>query len=247
MAETTPVLYVFAISHYCEKARWALDYLGVDYELRHVAPGEHGEIAKKLGAPQSSVPYLAIDGRVIQGSADIISWAEKESSSGKSLTPDAEACAEIEQRIDDVAGVHVRRFYYSEALVEHPSTIRPLFTQDLPLLKKLMISLAWGKIRKIMIDRMDLGTRQGEESKNILDEELNWVDGLLADGRSYLVGDRFSRADIAVASILAPLVLPAEHPVYAELQHPPRMTQELSPWEQRPSFKWVREMYAKHR
>jgi len=26
-----PRLYIFPISHYCEKARWALDYLNVDY------------------------------------------------------------------------------------------------------------------------------------------------------------------------------------------------------------------------
>lgn len=247
MNETTPVLYVFAISHFCEKARWALDTLGVDYELRHVAPGEHIEIAKKLGAPGSSLPYLSLDGQVIQGSADIISWAEKESLSGISLTPDTEVCEQIEERIDDIAGVHVRRYYYSEALVEYPSTVRPVFTRELPLLKKLMISLAWGKIRKIMIARMDLGVQQGEESRSIVDNELTWIDELLADGRSYLVGNRFSRADIAVASLLAPLTQPPEHPVYFRLQYPPRIAQELLDWKERPSLKWVNGVYAKHR
>ena len=247
MSSTKPILYIFAISHYCEKARWALDWLGVDYELRHVAPGEHGEIAKKLGAPRTSVPYLSLDGKVIQGSAAIVSWAENASTSGRSLTPNTQAAAEIEKRIDDIGGVHIRRYYYSEAMVEHPSMVRPIFTRDLPLTKKLMISLAWGKIRKIMISRMDLGTLQGEESKDIVDGELTWIDELLEDGRSYLACGEFSRADIAVASILAPLALPPEHPVYCRLQHPPRLTQELSSWEQRASFKWVREMYAKHR
>jgi glutathione S-transferase len=247
MSSSKPVLYVFAISHYCEKARWALDYLDVDYELRHVAPGEHMEIAKALGAPRSSVPYLSLDERVIQGSADIVSWVESVSPSGKSLTPDAAACEKIEKRIDDAAGVHVRRFYYSEALVDHPSMIRPIFTRDLPLAKKLMISLGWGKIRKRMMTRMDLGTRQGKESEIVVSDELSWVDELLADGRSYLVGDEFSRADIAVASILSPLVLPAEHPVYCRLQHPPKLADALTRWEQRPSFKWVRDIYAKHR
>ena len=76
------------------------------------------KIAKKLGAPLSSVPYLSLKDRVIQGSADIISWAENEGSTvDKGLTPDVEACARIEKRIDEIAGVHVRRYYYSEALV----------------------------------------------------------------------------------------------------------------------------------
>ncbi len=247
---TSPTLYIFAISHYCEKARWALDYLGIDYTLRHVAPGEHIQIAKKLGCPGTAVPYLALDKRVIQGSADIISWAESiRSANGKRLTPesDIEQAAEIEKRIDDIAGVHVRRFYYSEALIEHPSTVRPIFTQSLPLLKRLPIVLGWGKIRSIMTRRMDLGREQGVQSRQIMDAELQWIDDLLADGRSYLVGDRFSRADLAVASLLSPLVLPQQHPTYSGLTHPPRLAATVADWSQRPSLRWVRDIYAKHR
>ena len=77
---TTPVLYVFAISHYCEKARWTLDYLGLDYTLRHLAPGAHRRLANKLGAPASTLPILVLgdeDGdKFIQGSSAIINWAE---------------------------------------------------------------------------------------------------------------------------------------------------------------------------
>jgi glutathione S-transferase len=243
MKARSPVLYVFAISHYCEKARWALDYLGVEYELRHVAPGEHAEIAKKLGAPKSSVPYLSLDESVIQGSADIISWAGKKTRS----TAFSEEAGEIERRIDEIAGVHVRRYFYSEALVEHPSTVRPIFTRDLSFTKKLAISLAFGKIRKIMMARMDLGPQQGEESKALLLAELDWIDGLLSDGREYLVDDRFSRADIAVASILSPLALPPEHPVYHRVDHPPRIAIDVADWEQRPCLQWVRKIYTKHR
>lgn len=247
MTTTRPVLYVFAISHYCEKARWALDNLGIAYELRHVAPGEHAEIAKKLGAPKSSVPYLTADGKVIQGSSNIISWAETKFAAAKALTPLEGECGAIEKRIDDIAGVHVRRYYYSEALVEYPSTVRPIFTRDLSLPKKVMITLAFGKIRKIMMARMDLGAQQGDESRTLLLGELDWIDSLLADGREYLVDNSFSRADIAVASILSPLVAPQEHPVYHRLTHPPRIADDVASWEPRPCMQWVRKIYAKHR
>jgi len=53
-----PVLYIFNISHYCEKARWALDYFGIEHEVRHVMVGTHRRIAKKLGAKRGSVPFL---------------------------------------------------------------------------------------------------------------------------------------------------------------------------------------------
>ena len=250
MSSSSPVLYVFAISHYCEKARWALDYLDIDYVLHHVAPGEHRQIAKKLGASRSSVPYLSAGGQVIQGSADIIDWAdEARSSKQKRLTPGAgrEACLQIENRIGEIAGVHVRRFYYSEALVEYPRMVRPIFTRDLPLGKKLVTSVLWGKIRDVMIAKMDLGSQQGEESKDITEGELDWIDVLLSDGRKYLVGDEFSRADIAVASLLAPLALPAEHPAYGGMLHPPNVAAVVAAWEHRPSISWIRNIYAQYR
>ncbi len=250
MTTNIPVLYVFAISHYCEKARWALDYLGIDYELHHVAPGEHAEIAKKLGGSNTSVPYVHVDGKIIQGSANIISWAQSQSGTGeKRLTPEVELelCTDIEKRIDDIAGVHIRRFYYSEALVEHPGTVRPLFTRELPFPKNILIRFAFPKIRKIMISRMDLGKAQGDESKDIVAGELEWIDGLLADGRKYLIGERFSRVDMAVASLLSPLALPPEHPVYNNLSHPPKLAQQVSKWSDRRSLQWARDMYAEHR
>lgn len=37
MQEQKPRLIAIALSHYCEKVRWALDYLGIDYveEITH--------------------------------------------------------------------------------------------------------------------------------------------------------------------------------------------------------------------
>jgi hypothetical protein len=45
---------------------------------------------------------------------------------------DAQARA-IEKRLDDVLGVHVRRFFYSYALTSMPLAVRPLFSEGLPL------------------------------------------------------------------------------------------------------------------
>jgi glutathione S-transferase len=250
MSGSLPELYVFAISHYCEKARWALDYLGIDYRLRQVAPGEHRQLARKLGASGSSVPYLRVNGEVIQGSAKIIDWADEHpGESSRRLTPDdaRDTCLAIEKRIDDVAGVHIRRYYYSEALVQYPDTVRDVFTRYLPLSKKLLLTLFWGKVRELMIAGMDLGTTQGQASKAITEHELDWVDNLLGDGRRFLVGNALSRADIAVASLLAPLVLSSQHPTYRNVRHPPGMAQDAAGWQHRPSIRWVRDLYADYR
>lgn len=245
-----PVLYIFAISHYSEKARWALDYLDIDYEITHLPPGMHTQVAKQLGAPRSSLPMLVADGQVVQGSAEIVNWADASASTdSKHLTPNngREECLAIEKRLDEIVGVHARRYYYSEALVKYPETVRPIFTENLPIMQKILVGATWGVVRKRMIELMNLGPEQGQESKRIVDGELRWVDEMLSDGRQFLVGEEFSRADLAAASLLAPLARPKEHPTYASLTLPPSLTSDLANWENRPSLKWVREIYAEYR
>ena len=69
-------LYQFPISHYCEKARWALDYKHVDHKVKNLLPGIHVKTTKKL-APRSSVPVLVHDNKAIQGSNHIISYLDE--------------------------------------------------------------------------------------------------------------------------------------------------------------------------
>lgn len=246
-----PVLYVFAISHYCEKARWALDFLDVEYSLRHLAPGAHMQIARQLGAAGTSVPILASEDGVVQGSGDILEWAESaKRNPARSLRPVSDCemeCRALERRLDQVAGVHVRRYYYSEALVEYPDTVRPIFTRDLAAKERESLDANWGLVRQLMMGAMDLGLEQGQASRQIVEGELDWFDGLLSDGRRYLVGDRFSRADITAASLLAPLALPAEHPTYGMLEVPPRARADLARWNERPGVAWIRKIYREHR
>lgn len=247
----SPVLYVFAISHYCEKARWALDSVGVEYELRHLPPGSHVQVAEDLGAASSSLPFLVAEGRVVHGSDAIMDWAASAAAdSSKRLNPDSEfeeECRALETRLDDVTGVHVRRYYYSEALIDHPLTVLPIFTKDLAVLEGESLEENWGLVRQVMMGMMDLGPEQRQESRRIVEGELDWFDGLLNDGRRFLLGERFSRADMTAASLLAPLALPEEHPTYGMLSVPPLASADLALWSTRPTVVWVREIYSAHR
>ncbi|MDP4890786.1 MAG: glutathione S-transferase [Porticoccaceae bacterium] len=248
--QTKPVLYVFGISHYCEKARWALDYLGIDYKLHFLAAGLHGRAVRKLGAPRSSLPVLATGNEVIQGSAAIIDWAEayKAAHTAQSVSlesPDnQDEVKQIEKRLDDVLGVHVRRYYYSEALVFYPAQVRAIFTSDLAGFPKVFTLVAWPLIRRLMMKGMDLGAAQHLQSRERVAKELEWLDGLLAD-KQYLVGDRLSRADLTAASLLAPLVSPAQHPKCIQL--PPKLSADSELWRQRRSMQWTADLYGKYR
>ena len=244
-----PILYVFNISHYCEKARWALDYFGIAHEVRHVMVGTHRRLAKKLGAKRGSVPFLQTHDCMIAGSDSILDWCEAQPTSRplSLVGKDSEQVRAIEKRLDDVLGVHVRRYFYSDALLNSPELVRPLFSKGLPLWQRAAVTLGWSRIVPIMIKMMDLGHRQGQESLAIVEQELAWCDGLLSDGRPYLCGDQWTRADLTAASLWAPVVAPKEHPIYPGAVYPAAVAAKMKEWAARPTMQFVRKMYANHR
>lgn len=243
-------LHVFTISHYCEKARWAFDYLDVPHHVQVLAPGAHVQLARQHGLRRGALPFLLTDAGPVQGSADVVTWAERAApADGPVLSTDAtrDTIADIEQRLDDVVGVHTRRHFYSEAILTQPTAVRSIFMRRQPLLQRLKLFAAWGTICKLMARGMDLGPAQREDSRDILEREFDWLDGLLADGRPYLAGDAFSRADIAAASLLAPAVRPPDHPLHGVMFSPQLHAADVARWADRPTARWVCAMYAQHR
>ena len=71
-----PVLWHLAMSHYSEKARWALDYKEVRHTRRAVMPGLHAPMAKLLGGGES-FPVMTIGGAVYNDSTDILAALEQ--------------------------------------------------------------------------------------------------------------------------------------------------------------------------
>jgi len=252
-----PNLYVFSISHFCEKARWALDYVGIEYQLRYLAPGSNIKLAKQLGALRTTLPILESKVRsrsnVVQGSGLIFEWAEANKAElSPSLNPTLDQPTEVdlsklEKRLDDVLGFHIRRYYYSEALVDYPEIVKPLFVNKLEGKDRWKTDLFWFRIRSKMIEMMDLGPTQGLESREVLEKELDLLDKLLVNEQPYLIGSGFSYLDITAASLLAPLIKPEEHPEYEDLLWPPRIAADCGTWQNRPCLQWARSMYKKHR
>jgi len=213
MAQAT--LYIFTISHYCEKARWALEYLGFDVDIQTLAPGTHVKVAQELGLKRSSVPILKTSNAIVQGSDEIIDWAEEYNTSEKNL--------------------------------ETPELVKPIFMHNLSAWEQVKLTIKWPVIRKLMTKRMDLGHDQGNESLDVVRQEMDWLESQISDKASYLVGDNFSRADIAAASLLAPLVAPPEYGCSVLMRHPPRINQARSTMMNSPLYQWVEEKYRNHR
>ena len=72
------VLWHIEISHYNEKARWALDYKGIPYELRTPMPGAHRLTALRVTrGKHDRLPVIELDGRRIGDSTAIIEALER--------------------------------------------------------------------------------------------------------------------------------------------------------------------------
>jgi glutathione S-transferase len=119
MTESKVRLITFGSSHYCEKARWALDWHDIPCREVGWPPGLHQVLAKRCGAKASLLPILLDGEAVIQGSVAIIDWAESKTNDPiRSLAPrgNSTEAQEIEARANEVIGIHVRRLAYAEML-----------------------------------------------------------------------------------------------------------------------------------
>jgi glutathione S-transferase len=242
MAGSKPQLITFGISHYCEKARWALDWLGVDYDEIVCPPGWNIVLAKLRGAKETKVPFLLDGSCAVEGSGAIIDWADDrvQDSSRRLTSPSA---LEIERRADDAIGINARRLFYAEALPQAPHAIKAAFSANYSPFHRFIGHITWLLTPRVIMMKYEIGPGAAQESRAKLNAELDWLDSLLADGRQYLAGDRFSRADITVASLLAPLAPPEQIKTYHNLALPKALIADFERWKDRPIMRWMAERY----
>ena len=238
-------LYQFPISHYCEKVRWALDYKGLDYTSKNLLPGIHLIVIKKI-AQRSSVPVLVDGEKIIQNSADIIDHLDR-SYPGKPLTPaDAtleQEASEWERYVDKEVGVHLRRYFYS-ILLYHPKVVIPFFTHNGPWYGRPLMQLAFPALRKKMLSSMDISKQTAMMSLNHLDQAINRLADHMQD-REFMVGNSFSRADLAAASLLAPLCSPAGYGLDWPDSFPEGIEKVMARYKDKVS--WVSDLYRNYR
>lgn len=228
-------LIVLPPSHYCERARWALDRTGVPYGEESWAVGLHVPLAKRLGAAGTVLPILDTGAEIIQGSDRILDWTG---------LPGADPT--LERRFESRIGPLVRQYIYANMLGDPRSGVQNLLLNGVPAWQAAFGRLAWPVTRRLMIQGMNARADLAPALERELAVELDWFDGVL-DGRSHLVGDRLGGADITAASLLAPLARPAEHPIYRRGTMPAAVEDALTRWSARPSLRWVERTYAEHR
>ena len=207
------------ISHYCEKARWALDRAALPYrEERHVQ-AIHRFFTLRAGGGLT-VPVLVTPDGTIRESVHIVAYADRHIAdhhiAGRRLLPsDPDARAEVEslcRRFDEGLGPSTRRLLYVQMLPARELTLH-YNNQGLPRWEDQAIRRAWplitGLVKRVLA--IEPGVEVQDEAAVF--REFDFVATILADGRPYLCGDRFSAADLTFASLAAPMVVPLEYAV----------------------------------
>jgi glutathione S-transferase len=245
-AVDTPVLWHLEISHYNEKVRWALDYKGVAHARRAVTPGLQELTARRLRAGRT-VPVLEMDGHAIGDSTQIIEEIERRWPEPPLYPADPEErsrALELEDYFDEQCGHDLRRVLFSDNLAEPEKFFAMLYGTDQPRMLKTLGPAFCQVVKK----RFRIRPETVEKSRQAVRAALGEIEAA-AGPSGYLVGELFTVADLTAASILAPVVMPPEFP-YIKL-HPDERTAESRRFRDsladRPGFKWVEEMYARHR
>ena len=201
------VLYQFPLSHYCEKARWLLDHKELDYVAHNLIPGFHRAFTY-LKSGQYLLPMLKDDKRWVADSTQIALYLDSTYPEHALLRRDEqlrEQALEIDKFSGEL-GVHVRRWSLAQALSvgDHPLEIMMGEQGYLRQFEKLSKPI----LKRLVSTGYQLHAEKVEKSKHKMTELITELNQRLVDNPSgYLVGDRLGLADIAVCSMLSPLLI----------------------------------------
>jgi glutathione S-transferase len=205
-------LVTIPISHYCEKARWAPQRAGIGYrEERHVQ-GIHQLYARRAGGGLT-VPVLVTPEGAIGESEEILEWVDARTDPSERLFgEERERVLEVSRRLDERLGPHGRRLIYVR-MFEQPEVMLRFNDEGVPRWEDRVLRMALPVAKRFIARVLDIRPGVEREDEEIVFAELDWVAGQLADGRPYLLGERFTAADLTFAALAAPVVLPPAYGV----------------------------------
>lgn len=190
-------LLQFSTSHYCRKARLALGYKQLDYDVENLTPGAHILKLKPL-VGLTTVPVLQPDAPdsppAIGDSTRILHYLEATYPDPPLTFQDGDRDRQawmLEDWLDESIGTATRFVYYDFRAKDGKSLDSSGFSQLLVRVVRVQYDISPARV-ELARDRLKLA---------LTDLQQRWQDS------PYLVGDRLSVADLAAAGLLSPLAL----------------------------------------
>lgn len=199
-------LYQFPLSHFCEKARWLLDHKELNFVAHNLIPGVHRAFTQ-LKTGQNKLPILKDGDRWIAGSTEIALFLDDTYPEHALLRSDPKLRAQA-LAVDALAnelGIYVRRWGLAHALSESDEPLEIMIGEKGYLRKFEKFSKPL--IKSLVSKNYQLESEKVIQAKAEMDRIIINLNQRLNDNQGrYLVSDRLGLADIAVCSMLAPLL-----------------------------------------
>jgi len=229
-------LYKLHWSHYVEKVRWALDFKQLPWRGIDIVAFTKKEMQRFECAQTVPLIHDTTTGVAISDSSPIIRYLDETYPEHALLPSDPVEREEAWQwmlRLDSTLGLHARRLGYTQLIMEYPNALSRLFMPNVagglftrPLLRALVAPV----LGAMLTLRFRFHRNREDHVYEALEAQLIPIAAQLGrDG--FLVGGRFSAADITLASLLRPLrIVPhfAGHPQLQSL------------------FAWQEHLFRKH-
>lgn len=191
-------LLQFSTSHYCRKARLALGYKALPYQVENLTPGLHlfkvAALTKGLTTVPVLLPQQAGQPLAIGDSTHILQFLESYTPSPALGLSDPQLQAQalmLEDWLDESIGT-ATRFVYYDFRAGAGKEIDPSLSSQLVI--------------QVVRRQYRINQASVQLAKERLSNALNFL-GERWQSFPYLVGDRLSVADLAAAALLSPLAL----------------------------------------
>lgn len=208
-------LITIPISHFCEKARWALERAALPYkEERHVQ-GVHRIAARRAGGG-STVPVLVTPDGVFAESEEILAYADRSLPEPLRLFPaDPELRREVDELsrwLDEGLGPDGRRLMYAHMLEQRRLMLK-VNCQGVPAWERRAMTIFWRAVVPWAKRELAVTPDSAAADEPLVRSAFDAIAERLADGRRYLCGERFTAADLTFAALSAASVVPPQYGV----------------------------------
>lgn len=199
-------LYQFPLSHFCEKARWVLDYKELDYVAHNLTPGIHRFFTQRK-AGVNTLPILNDQEIWVANATKIAVYLDQCYPENNLIHHNLTINRKI-LRINDLAnnlGQYVRHWILGHAILPHSSSVDILignreYLKKIKKYSKPILSIALKKRFVLLQHDLNQIEQQILSIIQILNNEL------LKSNTGYMVQNYLTFADIAVCSMIAPML-----------------------------------------
>jgi len=243
----TPELFHFPVSHYNEKVRWALDFKGWPHRRTALVAGFHIPRTRWLSG-QNRLPVLVLEGRAMHDSTAIIAELEllrPEPALYPSSSPDRARALALEDHFDEQAAPDLRRLFWSTYIDDTANCARLATDGFRPSTQWLWRTL-FPAIRPAFRRNMGVGRAQVATARKRLAQHIDRIESEIGPG-GYLVGDRFTIADLTAAAVMTAILRPPEFPYPLPEPWPAALVELRTSIVDRPGCQWVLDIYRRHR